>query len=137
MEAQAQQTVEKAMAALKKNGADKAHVEVVVREVHEVNVESNHFKLLRTTFDQSLSLRAIVDQRQAGMSGNQFADSAVSTLAAATVQAAKAGAQDPAFDVAPKQPSQMFTSGPKQGDTDGMAAQADRFLQEMKKASAK
>jgi PmbA protein len=123
---------ELAISQLKKNGADRAQIEVGAREVHELNVEAGRFTLLRTTFDQGVSLRAIVDQKQAVMSGNQFGETDVVELAKQTMAAAKTSAPDEAFDIAPVQPPKKFKSGPTQGDTEMMCERADEFLNEVK-----
>lgn len=123
---------ELAIAQLKKNGADKAQVEIGFREVHELNVEAGRFTLLRTTFDHGVSLRAIVDQKQSVSSGNQFAESDVVELAKQTVNTAKSSAPDEAFDIAPLQPSRKFQSGPSEGDLDSMTERVEDFLGETK-----
>lgn len=123
---------EVALGALKKSGAEKAHVEVGFREVHELNVEAGRFTLLRTTVDQGVSMRAITEQKQASLAGNQFSEPVVSVLAEQTVMTAKAGAPDEAFDISPKQPPQNFKSGPEEADLDLMTERAEEFLQAVK-----
>jgi len=123
---------EQALGALKKNGAGKAHVEIGFREVHELNVEAGRFTLLRTTVDQGVSMRAITDQKQASLSGNQFDEAVVGALAEQTVITAKAGAPDEAFDIAPLQAPKKFKSGPEEADLDLMTEQAEKFLGETK-----
>lgn len=123
---------EQALSALKKNGAEKAHVEVGFREVHELNVEAGRLTLLRTTTDQGVSMRAITEQKQASLSGNQFAEPIVDVLAEQTVTTAKAGAPDEAFDIAPLQPPREFQSGLQDADLDLMTERTKEFLAETK-----
>ena len=49
---------DKALAALKDKGADKAQCAVRFTETHEFNVDGGKFSLFRTLFDNSLSLTA-------------------------------------------------------------------------------
>lgn len=117
-----------AVGSLKKHGAEKAHVEVGFREVHELNVEAGRFTLLRTTTDHGVSMRAIADHKQASLSGNQFSEPTILALAEETVGTAKAGAPDEAFDISPKQPAKKFKSGPEEADLDRLTTRAEEFL---------
>jgi PmbA protein len=121
-----------ALGALKKFGADKAQVDVGVREVHEVNVEAGRFTLMRSTFDQGIGFRAIKDQKQATMSGNQFEEQTLMALAEQTVATAKTSSVDEAADVAPMQSAKKFKAGLEAGDLDLMTAQAELFLQTLR-----
>jgi PmbA protein len=117
-----------AIGSLKKHGAEKAHVEVGFREVHELNVEAGRFTLLRTTTDHGVSMRAITEQRQASLSGNQFSEPVLLALAEQTVATAKAGAPDEAFDISPKQSVKKMKSGPEEPDLDRLTSRAEEFL---------
>ncbi len=123
---------ELAMGCLKKNGAEKAQVEAGSREVHELNVEANRFTLLRTTFDQGVSLRAITGGKQASQSANQFGEPEIAELASQTMLNARSSAQDPAFDISPMQPPRKFRSGPEEMDGELMTDQAEKFLGEVR-----
>lgn len=119
---------ESALLLLKKNGAQKAQVDLGLRETHEINVEAGRMNLLRSTFDQGVSMRVVNDHRQSVMSGNQFNEAALSDLAKQVVANANASPPDEAFDIAPPQPPRKFSGGLEKPNIDLMFDRTEDFL---------
>jgi len=106
-----QAVAENALAQSQKLGADKTLVSVSSTEAKEFNVEANRLTLLRTTFDQNLSLKTLVDNRQSTISGNQFSDDAVNTSLKNVLLATRASQQDDGNGFAPTQGQKHFSHG--------------------------
>jgi PmbA protein len=123
---------ELALGCLKRKGADKAQVDVGLKQTHELNVEAGRLSLLRTNFDQWIGMRAITDSKQAAMGGNQFEDQTIEELARQTLETAKTSQRDEAFDIAPMQSPQKFKSGPVAGDFELLMSRTEEFLAQAK-----
>ena len=128
-----QNIAEKTLNKAKASGSDKALVSVSSTMAKEFNVEANKLTLLRTTFDQTLGLKTLVDQRQSTISGNQFTEDAASQLATHAVAAAKASPQDEANGFAPSQGHKKFSFGNTEVNEEWMYARLRELLDERKK----
>ena len=91
---------ETALNAMKKAGAEKAQCTVVRSEKTEVNIEAGKLTLMRTTFENSVTLTAIVNGKKGGGQLNSWDSNAVAACAAETVELANAGQPDSAYDIA-------------------------------------
>lgn len=70
-------TAEAALAALRENGADMAGVVAAYTETREFNVDGGQFSLLRTLFDDSLSLAGYRQGRKGTAMINRFDDGSI------------------------------------------------------------
>ena len=109
---------EKALAALRASGADKAQCVARFTETHEFNVDGGEFSLFRTLFDNSLSLTAIVGGKKGSASINRFDDEAVTAAAQNCIAIAQSGESDPAWDFAPEIENKTFADGSPDADLD-------------------
>ena len=94
-----------------KKGVEKTLVSVTLTESKEFNLEGNRFSLLRTTFDQDLGIKTIIDQRQATVSGNQFSGEAIDSMIDRVVSSTRAAQQDTGSGFAPSQGNHDFSFG--------------------------
>ena len=62
---------------LGERGAQLSHCSATVRETKEFNVDGGEFSLLRTLFDNSLSVTAVKDGKKGSVGLNNFSDEAV------------------------------------------------------------
>lgn len=124
------QVTEKSLQELKSKGAQKALVQANLTTAKEFNLEANKMTLLRTTFDQNLSMKSILDQKQASSSGNQFFSEAIQALAEQSVSAAKATPPDEAYGFAPGEGKKSFHYGDQEANDEWMYSQLDNLLQE-------
>ncbi len=98
------------------NGAQKAQCAASRTETREFNVDGGEFSLLRTLFDNTLSLTAIKDNKRGAISGNRFDGDAIAAAAQSCVEAADSGDADSAWDIAPAENRGSFTVGAPECD---------------------
>jgi PmbA protein len=117
---------------LKKKGADRAHVVVSESAKHEMSVESGDFSLLRTIYNNNISFRVIKENKQGNFSANKLDSASIGQAAEAAFAIAQASQPDPAYDIAEKQPPDIFTKGPEAPDLDLMYEKLKVFLKTVK-----
>ncbi len=105
------QIAEKALKKSKELGAKDTAVSVSSLEAKEFNVESGKMTLLRTTFDQNLSVKTILQNRQASVLGNQFSDEGISEVTKKSLQAAEAASEITGAGFAENQGQHQFEYG--------------------------
>jgi PmbA protein len=115
--------------ALKKRGTDKAHAVLTVSAGYELNVESGNISLLRTTYNNRISFRAIKKNKKGDFSANKLDNASIDQAAETALSIAKASQADPAYDIAEKQPPQEFTKGPESPDLTLMYEKLTSFLE--------
>jgi len=120
------------IAALLKKGADKASIWLTNKTQDEFNIIYKELNLLRTVESQGLSLTVIKDQKQAGTRINQFDAGSVEQAVNDVMAAVETSQPDPAFDISPMQPPQVFSDGPQHMDADKIAMRMNEFIQTMK-----
>ncbi len=109
---------DKALEALKKEGADMAACLVRTEELREFNVEGGEFTLYRTLFGKSLSLTANKDHKKGEIEANRFDDAAISSAARDCLAVSASGVGDEAWDLAPETGSRRFVQGAPEPDMD-------------------
>ena len=109
---------DKALAALKNNGADKAQCSVRFTETHEFNVDGGKFSLFRTLFDNSLTLTAVKDDKKGSVGINRLDDESSAAAAVNCLAIAESGAADPAWAFAEESENGTFTEGSPEADLD-------------------
>ena len=122
---------EKALQELKKSGSQKSLVQVSRTTAKEFNAEAGKMTLLRTTFDQNVSMKSVLDQNTARASANQFSDEALQSLSQEAVSSAKASPADEANGFAAAQGVQNFNYGSAQANDEWMHSQLSGVLKEV------
>lgn len=117
--------------ALLSGGAKMAQYTVSQTETLEFNVSSGEFSLLRTLYDNSLSIVAYVDNRMGHASGNKFDDASIAAKVADCLASAKSGTEDSAYAIAPKQENACFHDGAYEPDTDRLFARTREFMDDI------
>lgn len=110
------ETAQMTLDALKRAGAQTAQVTVTETETHEFNVDSGEFTLLRTMFDETLSMTALKDQKKGSTATNNLDADGIEVAAATCLDTALSGVADQCFDIAPKQPKESFRLGSYEPD---------------------
>lgn len=105
-----EQVADQALHICKKEGAE-CLVEVAQSYVKELSIESNQLNLLRTNFDQSLSVKVFRDGQSATGSSNQFDTDSVQAATHNALQAAAASPKDLAHQLAPSQGQDSMSFG--------------------------
>ncbi len=113
---------------MKKQGAEKAACEIIDSKKDELNIERNDISLFRTVYDAKVRLSAILGNRKGSTSINKLERASIDQAIKQVIELAQSSEPDEANDIAEKQPSKTFQTGPLEKDTDGMYSQLADFL---------
>jgi len=116
----------------KKAGADKASCQISKGRKDEFNVEANKFSLLRTLFDDELSLKVISGGKKGTITINKLDMNSVDKAVEECVAMANSAAPDEAEDIAPLIENKNFSRNIGGADMDKLFARTKEFLQTVK-----
>ena len=119
-----------ALEALAKAGAEKAAVKVSSGRTDEFNVEAAKFTLLRTLFNDELSLKAIKGGRKGTISVNKLDKDSVDKAVEECVTLANSAATDEAEDIAPLEENKNFSRLIGSADMAKLFARSKEFLEQ-------
>ena len=97
-----------ALDALKKAGADKASCVASKSRKDEFNIQASKFTLLRTLFDDSITLKALVGGRKGVASVNKLDKDSINEAVESCISLAKSAQPDEAEDIAPLAENKTF-----------------------------
>jgi len=117
---------------LKKAGADKASCSVAKARKDEFNIEANKFSLLRTLFDDSLSLKALVGGRKGVLLVNKLDKDSIDEAVAGCIELAKSATPDDAEDIAPLANNQNFDQTIGGMDKAKLFTRSNEYLEQVK-----
>lgn len=110
---------EYALRALLDAGADMAAVGGSAGRFAEFNIDGGEFSLLRTIFNEGISVTAYIGGRKGSASTNALDRASVDSAVADAVAAARSAMPDDAWAIAPEAPPREFRSGCADCDMDG------------------
>ena len=113
---------------LQKEQPGKYRYTISQSEKQELNLENGGFKLLRTVFSNSASLRVFQSAKMGAASGNDITENGLEKLAAAAKAAAESASEDPCHDIAPDQGKDVFLQGNTEPDMDRFIERIKEFL---------
>ena len=113
---------------LQKEQPGKYRYTISQSEKQELNLENGGFKLLRTVFSNSASLRVFQGAKMGAASGNDITETGLEKLAAAAKAAAESASEDPCHDIAPDQGKDVFLQGNTEPDMDRFIERIKEFL---------
>ena len=119
-----------ALDALLKAGADKASAIAAKGRKDEFNLEANKFSLLRTLFDDSLSLKAIMGGKKGVLKVNKLDRDSVDAAVADCISLAKQSEPDDAEDIAPLVNNKNFDQRCGGADLDKLFSRAQEFVEQ-------
>jgi PmbA protein len=125
---------DKCIAEFKSAGMDKSKIMINDTEVRELYFNNGEISLLRTTFNTSVQLTAIKDNKKGATSTNKTDDESVAKAIKDTVSLAESSNPEPANDISEFQPAEEFCSGVMEADNDKMYFRLNEFLDHTKKA---
>ncbi len=125
-------TGERALQSLRQKGAEKAQVSITRSEVQEFEIQNSDVALLRSTFDQNITVKVVQDQRLASQSNNQFSSASLEEMTASALKQARASSSDAAYDIAPAQGTYQFKSGLLERNDDWAFKKVQDLLGEIK-----
>ena len=114
-------------------GADKAYCTAATSVTREFNVDGGQFSLMRTLFDNSLSLTGIVGGKKGSVGINKFDDAAVSQAVADCMASANSADADAAWDLAPEGGTRTFTQGVLEADEDRLFDRTAELMEQISK----
>ncbi len=97
-------------------------------EKQELNLENGGFKLLRTVFNNSGSLKVFSGAKMGAASGNDTTEKGLRKLVEEAKAAAESASEDPCHDLAPNQGSDVFRQGTYEPDLDRFIERIKEFL---------
>ena len=121
-----------ALDALKKAGADKASCHASKNRKDEFNIEANAFSLLRTVFDDSLQLKALVNGRKGVAVINKLDRDSINAAVENCIALAKASEPDEAEDISPLVENRDFVLGDNKNDIDGLFSRSKEYLAQIR-----
>jgi len=120
-----------ALEALKKAGADKASCGVAKGRNDEFNIEANKFTLLRTLFNDSLSLKALIGGRKGTASVNKLDKDSIDEAVANCITLAKSAEPDEAEDIAPLSENKDFDQSIGGADLAKLFQRSKEYLEQV------
>jgi len=123
--------------AIKKAGAEKAACSLNMSEKKELNVEIGEMSLFRTTFNTSLGISVIKDQKKGTTSINKIDKESIDSAIELVMNMAEGSKPDEAHDIASKQPSQSFSKGDESANLDNMYQSLEGFVEYVKSSYPK
>ncbi len=97
-------------------------------EKQELNLENGGFKLLRTVFNNSGSVKIFLGEKMGAASGNDLTESGLKKLVQEAKAAAESASDDPCHDIAPNQGTDVFRQGVYEPDMDRFIERIREFL---------
>ena len=119
-----------AVEAMVKAGAQKASCKVTRGRKDEFNVETNKFSLLRTLFDDELSLKVIKDGRKGTISVNKLDKESVDKAIEECVALAASATPDEAEDIAPQLENTDFSRMLGGADMEKLFSRSKEFVEQ-------
>ena len=117
---------------LKKAGADKAACSVSRGRKDELNVEADKFSLLRTLFNDSLSMKVIKDGKKGVMSINKLDTDSINEAVASCIALTSSAEADEAEDISEKIENKSFDQNIGGRDMDSLFMRTKEFLEQTK-----
>jgi len=116
--------------AMKKAGADKASCTVSGGRKDEFNVEANKFSLLRTLFEDELSLKAIKGGRKGTITVNKLDKVSIDKAVEECIALADSATPDEAEDIAPREENKNFSRMIGGADMSKLFARSKELLEQ-------
>ena len=114
-----------------KAGADKAAVSANKGKSEEFNIEANKFTLLRTMFNNSISLKALVGGKKGTASVNKLDKDSIDEAVAQCISLANSSVPDEAEDISPKQAEQHFDQTLGGSDMAKLFSRSKEYLEQV------
>ncbi len=117
---------------LKANGMDHASCSLEQSTKYEMNVETGKITLIRTVFNNGLSLYAIKDNKSGSYNVNKLDQETIDQAIATVIEIAESSEPDPAHAIAEYQPPAEFRTGPNKPNQESMYNRLEEFLEQVK-----
>ncbi len=119
---------ENVLAQLRDGGADIAYCTARMSETLEFNVDGGQFSLLRTLFDNGLSMTAIKGGKKGSVVSNSFEEASVKATVESCLTAADSSEADDSWGIAENQGEKSFVHGALTPDMNGLFDRTEELL---------
>ena len=113
---------------LREQKIEKYHYCLTQTEKQELNLENGGFKLMRTVFNNSTSVKVFTGTKMGAAGGNEMTENGLRKVAAEAKAAAESASEDPCHDIAPCQEKELFRRGIYEPDLDRFIERIREFL---------
>lgn len=113
---------------LQVKGAQKVAVSATNAEVEELQYEYDEIDLIRSYIQNKINIKAIIDNKQSDIALNQLDNNSIENAIQNVLNDARNSLPDSAYDIAPLQPAENFSLGPRNPDKDRMFEIINNFL---------
>jgi PmbA protein len=121
-----------ALDALKKSGAEHAQCLVSSGKVDEFNVDSGEFSLMRTLFNSSITMKALLNGKKGVITVNKLDKESIDNAVCDCISAADSSVVDEAEAIAPKEENEDFISGVITPDKNKLFDRIQEFMDDVK-----
>lgn len=121
------------LSCLKKHGADDAQCKVRHVLSDEINVDAGEFSLMRSTFDNGITMKVIKDNKKGVIAINKLNKEAIDEAAKECVENAKVSAEDDCLSIAEKESNEDFEFGAPASDRDKFFDRINEYIQDLSK----
>lgn len=118
--------------ALKNAGADAAQCVVSRGLADEINVDSGEFSLMRSLYNNKISMTAIKDSKKGSIGINSFMEDVILKAAKQCVESAEASVEDDAVCISELTENRDFVSGVLEPDRDRFFDRLQEYLENVK-----
>ncbi|HXK49914.1 MAG TPA: TldD/PmbA family protein [Clostridiales bacterium] len=126
--------LDKCISEFKAKGMDKSKVMINDSEVRELYFNNGEISMFRTTFNTSLQMTAIKDNKKGASSVNKTDPVSIEKAIQDTVSLAESSNPEEANDISENQPAEEFEYGIMEADNDKMYDRMKEFLDHVKTA---
>lgn len=125
------------LSCLKKHGADDAQCKVRYSVADEINIDAGEFSLMRSTFDNGITMKVIKDRKKGVIAINKLDKDSIDTAAKECVENAKVSAEDDCLSIAEKVQNEDFECGVPASDRDKFFDRINEYTEDLSKAYPK
>ena len=119
------------LSCLKNHGADEAQCKVKHVVADEINVDAGEFSLMRSTFDNGITMKVIKDNKKGVIAINKFDKNEIDSAAKECVENAKVSAEDDCLSIAEKEENEDFSYGVEASDRDRFFDRIDEYMSDL------
>lgn len=121
------------LSCLKENGADDAQCRIRHILADEINVDAGEFSLMRSTFDNGITMKVIKDRKKGVIAINKFDKEAIKAAAKECIENAKVSTEDDCLSIAPLDTNEDFTFGVNESNRDVFFDRINEYMSDLAK----
>lgn len=121
------------LSCLKKHGADHAQCKVGHSVADEINVDAGEFSLMRSTFNNSISMLVIKDMKKGTIVINKFDKDSIDAAAKDCVENASVSTVDDCLSIAPLIENEDFSYGNCESNREKFFDRIDEYMADLSK----